>query len=481
MGIFTRERKLDIPYRQVSTMELAERYDLIEVRDGTILVKDPEVARQLSQAAVLDQTPSQPEFRELGGTGQSNYTGMAREDYNPELRGLLGLKTYDRMRKNDGQVRGILRLVKTPVLAARWYVDTEDESKRGEIIRDHIQNCLFKYMTTSFPEFLTEICAMLDFGYYPFEKVFDFRDGKVIWRKFAPRHPMDVVHWNFDEHGGPRSVTVRDALNILREVEIPMYKLALFTYDKEAGNVTGVSVLRSAYKHWYYKENFYKIDAVQKERHGVGVPIIKLPSGFNTKDASLAEEMGRNLRTNEKAHIVLPPFWEIMMLKMEGNPVDALKSAEHHDLMIARNILAQFMNQAGGGNSIVSQQDMFLKATRYIADTIRDVINRYCIPQLVMWNWGERDIYPELCVRRIGDTTDWRTISFALRNFIGAGVVVPDETLESWIRDEMDLPKADTNTSRVQVTPQLPRQATAANANKGTGNSSAGGDTSGGQ
>jgi hypothetical protein len=142
-----------------------------------------------------------------------------------------------------------------------------------------------------------------------------------------------------------------------------------------------------------------------------------------------------------------------LMLKMEGQPVNAMESIEHHDLMIARNVLGQFIN-AATGNTQEEQQELFLKATRFIADTIRDALNKWAIPELVNFNWANVDEYPELKVRRIGDTVDWRTISFAIRNFIGAGVIIPDDQLEKWVRDEMDLPGADILTQRIIVPPQ---------------------------
>lgn len=496
----------------MSYNELVNKYTPVSMSENAVVVA--------TEPPVLDKTPAKPNFRELGTTGQTNYGFMVRDDYNPDLRGQSGLATYDKMRKSDGQIRATLRLVKTPVLAARWYVDPGDDSAKARKMAQHIEDNLFKWATTSWNQTLTEILLMLDYGYYAFEKVFAKRDGLVIWRKFAPRHPTDVYEWKFDANGGVEAMIMRAPIDG-RDITIPIDKLALFSYEMEAGDVTGTSVLRSAYKHWYYKENFYKIDAIQKERHGVGVPMIVLPPNYTTADKALAEEIGRNLRTNEKAHVIVPPLWEISFLKLEGQPVSALDSAEHHDLMIARNILGQFINSPSG-TSQEEQQQLFLKATRYIADTVRDVFNKYCIPQIVKWNWGDVDVYPELKVRRIGDTVDWRTISFAIRNFVGSGIIVPDDQLEKWVRDELDLPKADPSTARIVVAPQQagtipdgqpdsrpgpggpaadtahanggvgfkttnmqnaakpPRQSTAAGMKNGTGSNQIGNDTSGG-
>jgi hypothetical protein len=474
MGLFTKKPDPN-GLATINVQELMNRnYQFMEVLTNAIVVSDPP-GKRLATNPDGSALGSIPDLRELGSTGRTAYGSIFKEDYNPELRGALGLQIYDRMRRSDGQQRGTLRLLKTPILGARWYIEPASLAPQDQEIAKFIWDNLTKWMTVSWPQFLQECLLHLEFGWYAFEKVFDLRivDGnpRIVWRKFAPRHPLDYDHWEYDFHGGPLGCWFYVGDNA-ESVFIPMTKLLAFTNEKESGNMEGFSILRSAYKHWYYKENLYKIDAIQKERHGIGVPVIKLPPGFSDEDKRLADEMGRNLRTNEKAHVVLPPNWDILMLKMEGNPVDALESANHHDLMVGKNILAQFLNdQRSDGSAITAASDIFVKSTKFIADQVRDVINKWAIPELVGYNWDVEE-FPELRVRRIGDTTDWRTISFAIRNFIGAGVVTPDDKLEAWVRDEMDLPMADPSTARQVVAPQ--------NAGGGTGSGASADQQNGG-
>lgn len=429
------------PYREVTASQLDQSYDLIGMNGNAVVV-------------ALRDTPS---MMEIGTTGWTKYGHLDREEYNSDLKGQSGRKKYDHMRRSDGQVRATLRLIKTPVLAARWYMEPGDDKKQSEKIAKFVEDCFFKYMSASWPQVLIETLGMLDFGFYGFEKVFAEKvikgERRIIWQKLAPRHPIDTYKFEYDPHGGPISVEMNARPDQAETYHIPMKKMLVFTFEKEGGDMEGISILRSAYKHWFYKENLYKIDAIQKERHGIGIPVIKLPPGFKASDAKLADEIGRNLRTNEKAHIVLPPNWEILMLKLEGQPVDALASADHHDLMIARNVLGQFINNMRGTTQ-EEQQTLFLKATRYIAEIVRDVFNKYAIPELVDYNFPKVENYPELKVRRIGDTVDWRAISFAIRNLVGAGIIIPDDPLEKWVRDEMDLPPADEASQRIIVAPQ---------------------------
>jgi hypothetical protein len=466
--------------------ELMSKYDLQEVvlNDGEpfIVVSEREASTKLADATTVS-------LGEIGSSSPSPFTSQSRREYNSDLYGIKGLEQYDRMRKGDGAVRGTLRLIKTPVLAARWFVEPASLSKKDVKIAKFVEDCLWEYTSYSWSQTLTEALLMCDFGYYMFEKVWEERliDGvpRLVLKKLAPRHPMDVAKWHFDYNGGPQAVEFfpPNSYALDDNIVIPIKKMLVFTFDMEAGNIEGISVLRSAYKHWFYKEQLYKIDAIQKERHGIGIPVIKLPMGFSADDKRIANELGRNLRTNERAHVVLPPNWDLMFAKLEGQVVDALKSVEHHNSMIRENVLGSFLD--GNVNTKDEDQVMFLKATRFTAAIIADVFNNYLIPELVQYNFGKAEL-PKLKARRIGETVDQRTLSFAIRNLIGANVIKPDDALEEYVREEMDLPRADPSTARETATPQAGNSAVAGPPRQGPPTAkpaaaNAGTDKSGGQ
>jgi len=455
-GLWKRGKERESNYKSVTMAEVLDNYDIVDVADGTVIVVDRPKMREMepTESKALVETLTAADAVELGSTNPSPFTGSLRGDYNPILRGHAGLLKFDEMRRSDATVRGSLRMIKTPVQAAHFFIEPASDKPKDKKIADFVSAALFEYATYSWVCVLDEALRMLDYGWYAFEKVWENRiiDGEMrtVLKKLAPRHPLDVQAWYYDLQGGPRFIRMQPSFGALG-VDIPIDKLLVFTFDKEAGNMEGVSLLRSAYKHWYYKDQLYKIDAIQKERHGIGVPIIKLPPGFTPTDRNLAENMGRNLRTNDKAHIVLPPNWELMFAKLEGQPVDALKSAEHHDKEIEKNVLAPFMDKPVKDE----MQNTFFKSTRVIADTITEAVNFYLIPQLVDFNFDVKaSAYPQMRARRIGEWEDLRTMSFTLRNLVGAGIITPDEELERVMRKELDLPPVDKKTIRMQQTPQ---------------------------
>lgn len=454
-------------YESVELSEVLEKYDVVGPADsGDFLI--------VAERPMSLRESNSPPRGELGSASTTQWGNYATRDYNPQLRGYPGLRKFDEMRRSDGEVRMALTLRKMPILAARWYIEPYSKSRRDKKIAEHVWKCLTEYMSVSWPQLLRELLLHFDFGWYALEKVWAKDERGAYLQKLAPRHPLDSQGWEYDDNGGPDGVWLNSQNGMgnnaqpyggpagvstgarLGQVFIAINRLLVFTHDKEGGNIEGISMLRPMYKHWFIKDTLYKIDAIQKERHGIGIPLIKLPAIWDAKDKIAAEELGRNLRTNEKAHVTLPFGWDIAMLELKGHPVDAIKSAEHHNHMIASSAMVGFteITRASAGLDVLI--DIYMKTTRNDADTVRDVFNKWLFPDIVRYNFGKNADVPELKVRRIGETTDWRTISFALRNLVGAQLVIPDQPLMDSVRTEFDLPDADPSTAIPVMAPQGP-------------------------
>src|SRR4029077_3894214 len=119
----------------------------------------------------------------------------------------------------------------------------------------------------------------------------------TMLKKLSPRPAGTIKEIKYDDNGGPVSVAQNAirADNTIQEVELDISKIMIFTFNRQGGDLTGKSILRTAYPHWYYKTHFYKIDAVQKERHSLGVPRGKLLPGFNNNDRGILRRMLRNI------------------------------------------------------------------------------------------------------------------------------------------------------------------------------------------
>ena len=427
--------------KELSLNELVKDYDIVSTTGDAIIVQERVGETELADPSV---------GLEYGSTASSHARYMT-EEYNSELVGISGLRVYDRMMRSDAATRSSLRVMNTPITGGSWFVDPASSSVLDKRIADFVENNLFDGMTYSWDHILNEALKMLGYGFYMFEKVWQFKtingQRRVVLKKLGSRHPLDVEEIVYDRNGGPNSVRLYVDDSMVSK-SVPIEKLVVFTYDQQGGDIRGLSLLRSAYKHWYFKENAYKIDAIQKERHGIGVPVIKLPLGATKAHKEEASELASNLRTNERAHAVLPYGFEIMFAKIEGQPVSALETADHHSRMIFQNVLGQAMWNTGGAATDADQSmALFYKSTRQIANLVLNTMNMFVIPQLVRFNWDVEKL-PKLRVRGLGDTSESREISFALRNFVGAEIITVDDRLEAWARTLIDAPDADPSTKR---------------------------------
>lgn len=388
------------------------------------------------------------------------------------------MRVYDKMVRSDAQVRTSVRACKVPVLTSTWYIEPASADPMDMDAREFVEFNLFYNMSVSWSRLLEQILRMLEYGCSCFEQVFEQRawrhngpnrntKGFIMLRKLAERPRLTITKFEYDENGGPAGIVHNkidpNGLKPPTEVTIPIEKLAVFTFDQYGSNLDGLSILRSSYKHWFMKEHFYNIDGIQKERHGIGVPDIQPPPGYKASDLKYAQELGRNLRTNQKAYIIRPPGWFVGFAEVRGNLVNALESADHHDMMIARNVLLQFINAGSGGNSgsrasSATAYDLFLKSLQHVANIIADTFNSYVIPNLVRYNFDVERL-PKLRFRGIGDAKDIQATAAGLANLVTSRLLTPDAELESKLREEFGYPVTfDINDPRNAVTATAPTE-----------------------
>lgn len=386
---------------------------------------------------------------ELGDTGTTMYNGMiSGEEYNADLSGTSKYTVYDKMRKGDATVAASLKVLKLPLRSANWYVKPAGEEKIQQEQAEFIEHNLKEAMTNTWDDFLREALLMLDYGVFVFEKVFTYVDfnGKTYigWKKFASRHPRTIQAWKIKDgkDDGIKQITTSKGT-----VEIPIDKLLIFTNEKEGDNWEGISILRSAYKSWFFKDIFEQIDAMAFERQGLGVPYCKLPAGYKDTDRTAAVEIVKNIRANEKAYVVYPEGYEVGFMDMGAGKVrDPKSSIEYHNRQIVLNVLAQFLMLGAAGSTgsyalSEDQSDFFYDSLQAVAKNIKDIVNKYAIQQLVDINWPGTKEYPTLEVDEIG-SVDKVSFANSINSLVGANVINPDKELEEYVRKELDLPEA---------------------------------------
>lgn len=385
----------------------------------------------------------------LGDSGTERYSGFFLEEFNQEWRDDKRVENVEKMRRTDSTVKAVLNAIKAPLLSTKWRIDGGDEE-----IRKYIESSVFG-MERTWKEFLREALAYLDFGFYCFEIIYGLKDGRVTITDLAPRIPHSIQSWQIaNKQFGITQYVRTDEIEpekMFRMLEIPAEKLLILTNDKEGDDVTGQSVLRSAYKPFILKDVLYRIQGIAAERHGVGVPVMYIPDAAGTAEKSKAEEMLENMRSNEKAFAVIPGKkgdWTLEILTPNGNPQgDAIsKAIEHHDRRILMSVLATFLglgaDSTGSFALSKDQSSFFLKHCEDKAAYLEEQFNKQVIKRMVDVSFGpqSQEKYPYLCHNNLGDI-DFKEMSDVLKTLTDSGYITADTKLKKFVRGTFQLPE----------------------------------------
>jgi phage gp29-like protein len=387
----------------------------------------------------------------FGGSGVGYLlTNLGADEYLPELSFPRSIAVYTRMRRSDATVQALELAITLPIRATDWDVQPASDDPAAKEAADLVYDNLFGGMTHTFDDFLRDALLALFYGFVVFEKVFEERDNFIVWRKFAPRHPQTIDRFLFDETGGLAGVRQvgLDPQGRFRQVDIPIEKLLVFIWRRELGNPYGVSVLRAAYKHWFLKDLAYKLQAIALERWAVGIPVGKVPAGTSEQDKQTFLQMLEAMRGHERAAMVLPEDYSVELIGAEaGQRANQafVEAIQHHDTMIVKSVLAQFLNLGTGdvGSWALSRDhsQLFLMGLNSVAQWFADHINRYAIPQLCRLNFGEDFTdFPKLTFADLRLVLQREVLAEAIGKLVQVGILTPDRSLQEWVRDVFDLP-----------------------------------------
>lgn len=360
---------------------------------------------------VSGQTDGVPSpFAEMGTTGLKRFGGEVQEEFDPNLRGIRGVRVFDEMRRNDPDIGAILFAILHVTLGSQWEVAAASESQPDLDAAEFIRQCLFEDMSHSWRDFVVDAMTSNAFGWALFEVVYKqrlgvegdtpsrFSDGRIGLRKLGLRGQETLARWVFDEHGGIQAMIQRGAPDF-KEVVIPIAKALLIRTTSEKNNPEGISLLRNAYRPYYIKTNMEEIEVIGAERDMTGVLKIMLPANASEADKAKAREMGERYHVDDQTYFLLQRFgaephlgWDIDVIQTPGKKVvDTDKTITRCSTFIMRSVLAQFLTLGAAGRTgsfalANSQKDLWHLAVKGRLDTFADEINMYLIPKLFLLN-----------------------------------------------------------------------------------------------
>lgn len=397
-----------------------------------------------------------------GVTGLKLYSGLVHEEFLPELRGARGVKVYREMRDNSAIVGGVLFAIEMLVRNAEWRVEPASNKPEDVEATNFVESCM-NGMENTWEDFLAEVLTMLPFGWAVFEVCWKKRveDGRYGWRVLEIRAQETLLRWDTDPETGAFTAMVQQCLPDYKPRTVPLDRCLHFRTTAAKNNPEGRSLLRNAYRSWYFGKRIEEIEGIGIERDLAGLPVALVPARImaasaNAQEAAILEQIKsivRNIRRDEQEGVVFPsdrdpvsgtPLFELKLLSTGGSrQFDTDRIVQRHERHIAMTALADFIllgHEKVGSFALSSDKtDLFGAALGAWLKSIAAVINKSAIEPLLAVNGMEGK-----CSLVPGDVEkpDLDQLGSYIQKLAASGVpLFPDDDLENFLRRTAGMPE----------------------------------------
>lgn len=352
-------------------------------------------------------------LRQLGISGLRRYGPYIYEEFLPELRWPQAGRVYQEMSDNDAVIGAIMYLAEMLIRGCTWEVRAGGDSDVDHEAAKFLRECMDD-MDMSWANTISEILSMLTYGFSFHEIVYKVRrgpdetnskyrskysDGRIGWRRLPCRAQTSLAEWEFDDEGDVKAFIQRCEPDF-NTVRIPMSKGLLFRTRVSKDNPEGKSLLRNAYRSWFFKKHFEEIEGIGIERDLAGFPVLTAPEGldlWNDEDPRMvkmkadAEALVASVRRDSEEGMLLPNGWELKLLTSgSSRQINIGETIERYDNRIAITMLSDIIlignNRTGSFALADTKQSLLAAALQAQVSNIADVFNAFAVPRLFAVN-----------------------------------------------------------------------------------------------
>lgn len=409
-------------------------------------------------------------MKTLGVSGLRHQGGYIYEEFLPELAWPGASRVYQEMSSNDAVIGSILYLAEMLIRGCNWNVKEASNSTEDIAAKDFLKSCMDD-MDTSWANTICEILSMLVYGFSFHEIVYKIRrgptqangkyrslytDGKIGWRRLPIRSQESFYQWEFDDSGDVVAF-VQQAMPNYNLTRIPMDRGLLFRTKVSRDNPEGRSLLRNAYRSWFFKKHFEEIEGIGIERDLAGFPVLTAPQDmdlWNDQDPVMvkllasAEDLVSSIRRDSEEGAVLPSGWELKLLASSSSrQINIGETIDRYDNRIAITMLSDIIligNKQSGSFALAdTKQSMLAAALQAQVMNIADVFNSKAVPDLFIKNNMNVKEYPKIVPSQI-QSPSLKEVALMLR---AMGLKIGgDMELQNYIRQILSMPSIDEET-----------------------------------
>lgn len=419
----------------------------------------------------------------LGDTGLKAFSGFLQEEFLTKLSGDQGKRVYREMSDNDATIGAILEVFSSLIGGVEWTVTAANDDVDGEAAKKFLEEVI-EDMDTPMSDIMAEVATMFTYGFAPMEITYKtrngdepvgeeettskFDDGKFGIAAVALRAQNTILQWDIDPKNG-KTRGLWQQTTWKSRVYIPASKIALFRTTNVKNSPEGRSVLRRAYRSWFFKKTMEEIEAIGVERDLAGYPLLRIPAKYMDPNATpedkafyaacqrLITQMRRESRegaviasdvyVNDQGQPTGVPLMDLKLLTSGGTRTfDTNAIIGRYDRAMAMSVLMDFMflGQGNAGSWALSDDKTSLSA-RIVGSYLKraaDVLNKQVFAPLMRINGWKAKSIPTVTPGDL-EKQNLDQLASMISALAGAGMpLFPDRELENHLRKQLGVPLA---------------------------------------
>lgn len=382
-------------------------------------------------ATTIKEPP--PVLAVAGRTGLRQYNGYLYEEWHPNLQGQRAARTYREMSDNDPIIGAFVYMIEMLIRQVDFRINPNPKRPKSVAAANVAKfvDSARNDMESTFNDFLSEVVTMVIYGWALFEELYKVRrgpndmlelnsrynDGLIGWRDFSPRAQDTLQRWEPTPQGRILGMWQSAPPDFVWRF-VDLRKAILFRPRSWKQSPEGRSLIRNAYRPWFFVRRMEEIEGIGIERELCGLPVMQVPPAITMPGATDAEKsvyasyqkLVREVKVDGYQGLVIPSEvkadgtptqYKFSLLNAGGSPkIDVSKTIERHQSRILVSVLSEFlllgMNKVGSFALGSVKKDMMTLALGALLSSIEDVFNRVAIPRLCFLNgWGP-ELYPVL-------------------------------------------------------------------------------------
>lgn len=400
-------------------------------------------------------------YEEFGRSGLRHWGGFVFEEWLQQLQyGRQAAEVYREMSDQDPIIGAIIYAIQMLMRRVDWWCEPR-ESRGAKWFQENMHDMAFSWEDT-----ISEILSFLPYGYSYHEMCFKprngavpssrtqssmYSDGTVGLAKLPIRSQDSLWKWVFADNDELAGMIQNPPPDYMLNF-IPVQKALHFRTTTFKNNPEGRSILRNAYRSWWFVKNIQQIEAIGIERDLAGLPVLQPPEGvdiWDTDDESMAGmlQMAKNvvssIRRDEQEGVVLPFGWLLTLQASAGQrQFNTSEIISRYETRMATSVLADLVmmgqDKVGSYALSVTKKDMFTASLGAYLDIVSSIFNTQCIPTLWAIN-GFKDEMPKLCHGAV-ETIDLDTLGNFINRIGRAGAPIDWETALPWMNSQAGMP-----------------------------------------